>query len=349
MTTLRIEPQLAIPETLVHWEPTEHPVVSCYVDWRVSGRGLHEAQTVVRKELHTTQSQLPERGPARDSFDSDSEHIQHYLEHEADRAARGIAIYACYGRGLWSVISLGVPLPTLIHTGIRPRLLPLTEATQVAVRTLVALVDTNEARLIRLDRGGEHETPGPHRDHWKNVHHSNLGGWSQANYQRSVDTMVDRFARNVAEAIGDHASAEHLDRIALAGDPVITAPVLNALNPQLRDRVDAVERIDIRATLDQVAERIWPHVRTAAEHARQIEVQRLLDLAGAERALAELIAIREQLEAGRVDTLVLDPDAMDDDAAELLIREALTHRSRLIIARDNQPLSNLGGLVASLR
>ena len=63
-------------------------------------------------------------------------------------------------------------------------------------------------------------------------------------------------------------------------------------------------------------------------------------------ALKRLLA---DIEAGRVDSLALDPQAMDDDSAELLIREALTHRSRLIITRGNQPLAELGGLVASLR
>lgn len=346
---MRIEPQLAIPQTLVGWEPSEHPVVSCYVDWRVSGRGLHEAQTIVRKELHTTQGQLPERGEARDSFDADFERILSYLEHDADRAARGIAIFACHGRGLWWTIALGVPVPTQLRTGVRPLLLPLAEATQEAVRTLVALIDTNDARLIRLDRGGKQEAPGPHRDHWKSVHHSNLGGWSQANYQRSVDTMVDRFARDIAEAIADTIAAEHLDRIALAGDRVITAPVLSSLSSQLRDRVDAVEQVDIRAPVEEIAERIWPQVRTAAERDRQADVQRLIELAGAERALNDPALIREQLEGGRVDTLAFNPEMFDDDAAELLLREALTHRTRVIVTRDSSALTDTGGVVASLR
>ena len=84
---------------------------------------------------------------------------------------------------------------------------------------LTQLAGTIDEDLDRLDRGGEHETPGPRQDHWENVHHSNVGGWSQANYQRSVDTMVDRFSRDVAEAIGEHVATEHLDRIALAGAP----------------------------------------------------------------------------------------------------------------------------------
>ena len=73
-TTPKIEPQLGIPEAIVAWEPSEHPVITCYVDWRVSGRGLHEAQTVVRKELHTLQGQLPPRGEARES----SEMVERY-------------------------------------------------------------------------------------------------------------------------------------------------------------------------------------------------------------------------------------------------------------------------------
>ena len=349
MNAPMIEPQLSIPEAIVAWEPSEHPAVTCYVDWSVSGRGLHEAQTVVRKELHALQAQLPQRGPARESFDADSARIEAYLADEADPAARGLAIYACHGRGLWWTAALGVTLPTDVHAGIRPRLLPLAEATQDAARTLVVLVDTNEARLIRLDRSGSHEERGPSRDQWKTVRHSSVGGWSQANYQRSVDTMVDRFAHDVAETVAAHVEADRLEHLVIAGDEVITSPLRRALPPQLNDRVDAVAHIDIRAQLDDVAERVWPVVQAGASAARERELERLLSLAGAGSAVSEPADVRSQLSAGRVDTLAFDPAQLEDEAAELLLREALTHRSRVIVARDNGALSAVGGTVASLR
>jgi len=349
MNAPEIEPQLHIPEAIVAWDPSEHPVVTCYVDWRVSGRGLHEAQTIVRKELHTHQAQLPTRGPARESFDADAARIEAYLADEADPAARGIAIFACHGRGLWWTATLGVPLATEVHAGEWPRLVPLAEATQEAARTLVVLADTNEVRLIRLDRTGPHEEPGPHRDQWKTVHHSTVGGWSQANYQRSVDVMVERFAQDVADTVAAQVTADQLDHLVLAGDEVITSPLRRALPPDLNDRIDAVEHIDIRAGIDDVVGRIWPAVQQRASADRERDLKRLLELAGAGRAITEPADLRTQLAAGRVDTLAFDPERLEDDAAELLLREALTHRSRVVIARGDAALTEAGGAVASLR
>ena len=349
MNTPTIEPQLGIPEAIVAWEPSEHPVISCYVDWSVSGRGLHEARTVVRKELHTVQSQLPARGAARESFDADLERINAYLEGEADPAARGLAIFACDGRGLWWTVSMGVPIETEVHAGERPRLVPMAEATHQAVRTLVVLVDSNAARLIQLDRAGRHEEPGPQRSQWKTVHHSQLGGWSEANYQRSQDVIVERFAHDVAETVAARVSEAHLDHLVLAGDEVITSPLRRALPPQLNEAVETVAHLDIRTPLDAVAERIWPPVQASAAAARRAEVDRLLGLAGDGRAMTEPTDVRQMLSAGRVDTLAFDPAQAENEAAELLLREALTHRSRLIVIRDHEALAAAGGVVASLR
>ncbi|MDA0351046.1 MAG: host attachment protein [Chloroflexi bacterium] len=349
MNTPAIEPQLGIPEVLVAWEPSEHPVITCYVDWRVSGRGLHEAQTVVRKDLHTAQALLPTRGPARESFDADLERITAFLSDEALPSATGYAIYACHGRGLWWTVALGVPVETAVHSGERPRLLPIAEATQEAVRTLAALVDTNAARLIRLDRGGTHEEPGPQRAQWKTVHHSQLGGWSEANYQRSQDTIVERFALDIAETIAAEMAANHLDHLVIAGDEVITGPLRGALPPQLNERVEALTHLDIRTPLDAIADRVWPEARASAAAAREHDIARLIGLAADGRAVAEPTDVRTQLSAGLVDTIAFDPGNTEDDAAELLLREALLHRSRVIVARSHEALDAIGGMVASLR
>jgi hypothetical protein len=217
------------------------------------------------------------------------------------------------------------------------------------VRTLAVLVDSNAARLIQLDRAGRHEEPGPQREHWKTVHHSRLGGWSEANYQRSQDVIVDRFAHDVAETVAERMAAAHLDHLVLAGDEVITSPLRRALPPNLNDGVETVAHLDIRTPLEAIAERIWPPVQASAAAGREREIARLLSLAGEGRAVTEPADVRTMLAAGRVDTLAFDPDEADDEAAELLVREALTHRSRLIVARGHEALAAAGGAVGSLR
>ena len=57
----------------------------------------------------------------------------------------------------------------------------------------------------------------------------------------------------------------------------------------------------------------------------------------------------EALQAGRVDALTMDADRVDEPAAELLIQEALAHRSRVLIVRGVDALAPLAGVAATLR
>ena len=322
-------PAEALSEALARWDASEHPVVSCYVDWRVTGRGLHEAATVVREELHELGRTLDSRGPARASFDADAARIEGYLADEADPTARGIAIFACDGRGLWRATTLGAPVETLLHAGEHPLLLPLIEAAQDAARTLIALVDTRTLRLIELDRCGTHEAAGPHRRHPGATRHAAAGGWSQANFQRARDTAVQRFAADAAAAIVAAVERGAIAHLMLAGDEVIAGPLLHALPMHVLERVEAIEHLDIQAPLDQVADRIWPQVRASAEAERRATVRELAGRArGRARATADPPEFQALLSAGRIDTLALDPAAVEADAVELLLREALAHRSR---------------------
>ena len=94
---------------------------------------------------------------------------------------------------------------------------------------------------------------------------------------------------------------------------------------------------------------IWPPVQASASAARIAEVDRLLGLAADGHGVSEPADVRMQLIAGRIDTLAFDPATTEDEAAELLLTEALTHRSRLIVVREHEALTTVGGLVASLR
>jgi hypothetical protein len=338
-----------IPEQLAAWEPSSEAVVSCYVDWSVSGRGLHEETTVVRNRLRELVRGVDPRGAARASLEADAARIERYLEEEADPSARGFAIIACHGRGLWWVLTLGVPVATQVHAGERPLLLPLVEATQDAARTLVALVDTNTARLIALVPSGASEFDGPSRA-VTTVKHSTKGGWGSLGYQRHVDTETARFAEEVAEAIEETMAARRLHHLVLAGDEVIVPPVTRALSAATRERLDVAEHVDIREGVEAVAARAWPEVAQLVQRRRDDEVAAIAGRVAAGRdAEGEPTTVIEALRAGRVDTLALDADRVEEAVAELALREALTHRSRVLVVRGHEALARSGGLVATLR
>lgn len=338
-----------IPARLARWEPSDAPVVSCYVDWSVSGRGLHEQPTVVRHALREALGQLEPRSTAYTSLEADVERIETFLAKEADPAARALAIFACSAAGLWEVHSLGVPLATRVQVGERPLLLPLVEATQDAARTLVAVVDTNSARLISLAPSGASEVAGPSRE-TATVKHSTEGGWGSLGYQRHVDTEIERFAADIASVIEDVMKRQDLHHLVLAGGEAIVPPIAQALSEVTRSRLDAREHIDIREGRDSIAERVWPEVASMVHARRLAEVGVIVGRVEAGRdAVGTSIPVLEAVRAGRVDTLALDADRVEEAAAELLLHEALAHRSRVLVVRGESALTTLDGLAATLR
>ncbi len=338
-----------VPEALVRWESSNEPVVSCYVDWAVSGRGLHEQPTVVRHALREALRELDPRGPAHASLEADIERIANFLAQDAEPAARAFAIFASSARGLWRVLSLGVHVPTRVHVGERPHLLPLVEATQDAARTLVAVADTNAARLITLAPLGSAEVDGPARD-VATVKHSTEGGWGALGYQRHIDTEIARFAVDVAAAIEETMARQHLHHLVLAGGEAIVPPITHALSESTRARLDATEHIAMRDGVDTIADRVWPEV-AALVHARRLaEVDAVVGRVAAGRdAVGAAQPVLDALRAGRVDTLALDASRVDEPAAEVLLHEALAHRSRVLVVRGVESLAPLEGVAATLR
>lgn len=346
--TVRVHTDLAIPPGMAEWEPSELLVASVYVDWRVSGRGLHEALTPLRKGLHDSPL-LPERGPARDSFEADAEHIRTYLE-EVPADTRGLAIFACAGRGLWSVTRLATPIPTAVHLGIRPVLVPLAEAMQDAARGLVALVSTTAVRLIALDHPAPRELGEMHEATWGGARSTSRTGWRTSDHQRAYEHELQQFAQGAAATIAAAAQEHAYVRLALAGDEVAAPAVRAALSPQLATALLDIEHIDMQATVDEVERRVWPDIVAVARDQRAQEIEVIVQrAAGALEAVATVEPVLELLRAGRVDTVALDLDAIEAEVAETLLSEALAHSSRVLLARASTALSGSGGVAATLR
>lgn len=350
MTTPRTHSDLFIPRALAEWSAGTEPVVSVYVDWRVSGRGQHDEQTVVEKALHDAAATLPARTAARDSVDADRQRILEFLRERAEPGARGIAIFACFARGLWFVRSLAQPVATRVYVAEHPALVPLAEATQDAVSALVALVDTEHLRLIDLVRSGAQEQHGVAIDTWGAAHVGSGGGWGAPDHQRARETEIHRFAREVAEVIERALQASGSSRLVLCGDSTAVPPVEQALSPAARAALVATEQVEMRARPDEVIERVLPLVSAAARAAREAEVSDLIGrAAAAHNATAIPDEARSYVEQGRGDTLAIDLDAVDEAAAEHLIRAGMPRQTRIVLTRGFAPLVGAGGVAVAIR
>jgi hypothetical protein len=289
----------------------EHPVVSVFLDLDPSQFGTAPARATQLRSL------LDEAGRSgtgdaslshedRTALREDLARLERYLQSDEPpvSGARALAVF-CSGRdGLFEAVQLPDAAPPKVVVARTPYVEPLV-AGHIPDRWCVALVSRRSARLLagdvpELDEA-ERVTDNVHRRH-------NQGGWSQANYQRSIDHDAEQHLRHVADELYRAWQREPFARLVLGGpeeDVDRFAELLhNDLRPTLSDvrlavDVESSSVADVREALGPVfaGERAAAEARALAELGSR--------LAGDGAAASGLAPTLDALGQRRVETLVL--------------------------------------------
>jgi len=336
-------------------EPGDVPMLSIYLDLRPQATGENPAVRsgliVLKDRLREIEKTLGPRGDALDSFRADAARIERALAREVASASQGVAIFACHGRDVFEVVEAGVPFDNQVTADALPDLFQLARLLDEQETAVVAVVDSNTARLFVSRIGAMAEVGGPDDD---SVHYRkrSMGGWSQARYQRHIDKHRADFAREAAAEIERLVDREGAVRVVLAGDEVAITPLRAALSPAIAALLhDDVLRIHIRTPNDDVASEVAPLLaRAEAEDACAVG-DRLVQAVRADGlGVAGLDGTRRALEYGQADMLVLSPEApLGDEERRALIRLATTTGADVEIVEGHAALHDLGGIGALLR
>lgn len=163
-----------------------------------------DAQTRMRSLLGEAERQLQERRGSldrdgRESLKRDLERLRSWFANEFDRdGARGLAVFVAGLDNLWQTLPLTEPVDDAARISNLLYLAPLARVVGRPEGALVAYVGRERADVYRL-RGGRlvevadrtEEVPGRH----------DQGGWSQARYERHIETIVARHLGNVASTL----------------------------------------------------------------------------------------------------------------------------------------------------
>jgi peptide subunit release factor 1 (eRF1) len=339
---------------LAEFEPTGLPVLSVYLDMRPQATGESPGRrtslTILRDRLSKIEGTLGPRGDGFDSFHADAERIQAFLDHEFDRSSQGLAIFACSGAGLWETVESGTPFEDEVGADAVPQLFQLARLLDEQQTVVVAVVDSNTARLFLSRIGGLDEVGGPDEDS-THFQKRRMGGWSQANYQRHIAKHHADFAQEAAQAIERLLDGHQAERVILAGDEVALTPLLAALSDRTKELVGDVLRVDIRAPRDEVAAEIAPVLRRMeAEASSAIADQVVAAVRSDGLGVAGLDATRHALGNGQVDLLLLEANSdVDDEQRNELIRLAATTGADVEVVEAHAGLTRFGGVGALLR
>jgi peptide subunit release factor 1 (eRF1) len=341
---------------LAEVQPSGLPVLSIYLDMRPQATGenpgVRSGLIILKDRLREIEKTLGPRGAPLDSVRTDTMRIQEYREREFPISTQGLALFACAGAGLFEVVEAGVPFENQVSASPMPDLFQLARLLDEQETTVVALVDTNTARLFVSRLGFFNEVDGPNDRDRRDYRKRSMGGWSQARYQRHIDKHRMDFAQEAAAEMERLVAAEGAVRLLLAGDEVAIPLLRDALSPDVAKLLqDDVLRVHIRAPRGDLQSEIAPLLaQVEAEDAHTVADRLLgavqadgLGVIGVERTWTAL-------EHGQADVLLLAPQApVSADVRSQLIRLATNTGALVEVVESHTRFEELGGVGALLR
>jgi peptide chain release factor subunit 1 len=260
------------------------------------------------------------------------------------KGAHGVAVFASGPAGLFEMLKLSEPIehdPVIADT---PFIAPLT-AIGPPERWCVLLVNRRTARLF-CGTSGELAEIELIRDDVPGRH--DQGGWSQANYQRSIDKDAADHLKRAAEVAFARLKADLPAGILVGAPQELVNDFENELHPYLRERLAGRLDIDVEhSTVEEVNRAAAPHIERATQAKQDAALARLAEEfgAGTGRAASGPEDVLAALEEQRVETLLVDAGFEAEDAIE----RALAQSADVHVLRDRPELASHGHIAAVLR
>jgi peptide chain release factor subunit 1 len=313
---------------------------------------------------------------AREGLKADLERIGRWFDDEFDRSGvRGVAVFADGLDNFWNTLATAGPLIDGVRIGSELYLAPLLPLVGRGQDALVAVVGRERGQVFRLDAGRlveiadrSEEVPGRH----------DQGGWSQARYERHIETIVDRHLRRVADTLDRCVRRLRGVRIVLLGSEEVRPEFEAMLAHETRSCVIGWAAVEAHADESRLMGVVEPMLEGwwASRETELLERWRE-EAARSGRATAGWADTLEAATDGRVDLLLvqdgvdhlayqcpacgrtqiadgscpLDGTTMEprQEGLDLAVHKTLVNGGTVQVIRERRDLDPVGGLAALLR
>jgi peptide chain release factor subunit 1 len=306
---------------------------------------------------------------------ADFARIQEYYETEFTReGARGLAIFAAGLDNIWRPLDLTEPVRDRVKVGRALYLAPLVPLVGRGEGALVVVVGRERGQFYRL-RGGRLEPFLDHTEEQPGKH--DQGGWSQARYQRHIETLVHDHLREVADAVDRLVRGPHGPQVVVISSEETRADFGDMLSKEAQRAVVGWTQAEAHAQGPELLELATPVLeRWRSEQEREV-LERWREEAGRKgRAAAGWEHTLEAASDGRVDLLLfqegvnhaaaqcprcgrvaledgkcpLDGTSMEhsEEGLDLAVHQTLVHGGTVWAvqsAHDLEPVEGIGALL----
>jgi peptide chain release factor subunit 1 len=286
--------------------------VSCYLNLDPSTipttGGLASHVTSIADELRRTahaSSKLTDHEHGR-LLREDAERVAAFLETGLDRSGvRGVALFASSELDRWTDVRLPGPVADAVHVGRTFVLAPLLDQLEHDREVIVVGVGRDRGVLWRL-RQDEATTIEDLSRHGHGQH--DQGGWSQANYQRSIDKDALEHMRRVAEAASALVRPGSGMLLVVACAEEHRSVFDRFLAPHARQAVLGFVEIEKQDDALRVKPRAWPLLEAHLRAERELLLERWREELGHEsgRAAAGWHEIIAAAWDGSIESVLVD-------------------------------------------
>ncbi len=312
----------------------------------------------------------------RQGLRDDFARIQRYFDAEFNRdGARGLVVFADKPDNFWRTTELIEPVRDLVRTGREFHLAPLVPFVGRGDGAIVAVVGREQGRVYRL-RGGRLEEMVDRTEDQPGRH--DQGGWSQANYQRHIEKLVQEHLKGVAGELDRRVRLFGRPKIVLVSSEETRAEFTDELSHETRSAIVGATHAQAHATPTELLEVVRPILEKAHAEDEADAVARWREEAGRNgRAAAGWGQTLEAASDGRVELLLfqegadhqawqcpacgraslaggscpLDGTRMEprDDGLDLAVHQTLAHGGTVWAVRHHHDLEPVEGIGALLR
>ncbi len=238
----------------------------------------------------------------REHFDENVNLVNAYL---ADHPLKSgsLCLLACWALDFFQAAPLEAPVADLVWIDSSPYIRPLAELQDEYENVAVVVADNKRARIFLVASavaGDQTTVKGNVKNHVKK------GGWSQQRYERRRDGQLQRYAREIVEALRQLEQRETFRRVILVGGKEVLRIIHDNLPPRLRDMAadKAVHLGKGQGAVNQDVMDLFAVEERRSEEAlwEKIRAEYLRGGLGAEGLEAVLAALR----VGRVETMIAE-------------------------------------------
>lgn len=298
-------------QRLLHRPRGEAPILSLFLDMSVDSNNKRNHELFLSQSRRQFSELDSDRaGHHREALGEVFERVEGWLADRFEPENQGVAIYADVGGEWLEGLQFPVPVANRLEISTFPVIGPLSQIMDRYHHHGVLVIDRSTLRMMSVFLGRSrisHEVRG---EPYPTSHDVQAGGYSAKSRQQRKAEEVRHFYKEFAREVAEFDRRYRPDDLIILGIPDNITRFLEALPERLRGKVVHTDQAPIGLSDAQILERLTPFFEARRRREATSAVQLLRErVAQNHFATYGFQTTLEQLQEGKVDTLVLARDA----------------------------------------